>query len=603
MSFFIGEISIEGNLTKITNSFFEDYSRKMKANQRKVHTSEKNFECIFLNCINNIFINDMSTDLHYNDKNQELLVLGEIRSRNKNPLEIGDLIDSLKNNIFSLFLNFLGDYVLIYIDKKKKDVILIKSPLCSFNLYYLVKEDGNIIFCSELTFFLSKYKYLYLNTEKNIKEYIATYLLNFNNFCKDNTPFENVFCLLNGYITHPFKRKNNTFIWKPHHIKNKEKDFLNLASKLKELLYKSMRNITCRINDGSDVCIMLSGGYDSSTIACILEELLKDKNKKINVKYFHNHYMNFGDELQYVKILAEKYRREIIIKEQQDGNFLLDNFLPLKSYLEPNEQILYSDNEKNDSPQIANIFLNGNGGDHLLLSNAENATGVLEFKNLKEWYLYLKKISRNYDMSLFQTIKKYVFMPYKEKYKYTCIDSIKKLLTDDFKNKYFNMFLKQKSYPKYYKDKLNQYFFECICSGYPFQSFSECDTKVVFPFQDQELVEFCLNLPPYFKYNGEQNRLIHIKAIENIVPLEILNRNSKSSNELSMSEKISENMKIIEDTFNDSILEKYKILKKGTIKTIIKKLEMGCCIEIPMYLKILALEAWIKQKQQEGYRI
>ena len=55
--------------------------------------------------------------------------------------------------------------------------------------------------------------------------------------------------------------------------------------------------------------------------------------------------------------------------------------------------------------------------------------------------------------------------------------------------------------------------------------------------------------------------------------------------------------KSIYQFFEYPILERLHVLKKGAFRNLLKRLELGCCTDIPLALTILAFETWLMEKK------
>lgn len=602
MKLFCVKINYNG---KLNNNFSSYISRQIENSNNSSNYLIHNLDLQRITLtyiINDIYSDEKFYNYFQIENNIDLFIIGKIKQRDSKNVDFQRIAALyFKNKASSIINDFVGNYLLLIVDDKKKNVVMIKSPVCNFNCYYMASKGNNdsILISSDLNYFMEYNKDHYLPNDGYIKKYLACYFMRYLNSINTMTPFDNVFIIPNGTMVSPYENDNIKCIWHPNMSYNKKKkhSLRKVANDFKILFRNSITEMVDSVKEGSELCIFLSGGYDSSSIACVLEDILNESEKKISIKYLHYHYTDKGDEIDFAKCLAEKTNRRLIIIEQNSGNVLLNNFLPIKSYIEPNEQILYSDNSS-ENESLGNIFINGCGGDHLLLSAPESLTGLFSFRNKIKWLNLLINISHSKNISYIETVQRYLISPLKKKTdkKKTCERYLSDMFSDNFTHNYFRNANNVKI-PRLYHDTLNQRNFENIYCGSIFPKDDNLSMILFQPFLQQELVEYCLNIPAFFKYDGEDNRIFMKKAMSGLLPSEIMGRNSKSSNERAMSEELKKNWNEISNFFENPITEQLNILKRGSIKKILKQLEMECCLDIPNSIRIITAEVWLREKK------
>lgn len=495
-----------------------------------------------------------------------------------------------KRSFGQIYKDFKGEYLIIFFDNHTQRFDIIKSPIARFNVYYKY-SDGTMVISSNLDCFLKNgQQKTVLDDMNHIKAYLASYLF-LSDRLSNSTPYENVFRVMNGTrVRIKGMVKKVFYLWKPK-IPIKSKQTLEgVAEEVRRILNKSLNDFFKTIKDGSEICIFLSGGYDSSTVAYLVEEIIKKFGYNLNVKYIHYLYQGNGNEMKYVEKIACDTKRSLYPIKPEKDNAFLSNFLPLRKFVEPNEQVLYGHSES-AGEKMGDIFLNGCGGDHLLLAAPESVIGFLS-KPCKEWLTMIKNLSEKNHLASANIILKYAVKKIKFRFRYR--DTyLYDICTKDFCKQYLDKCAISK-YPKCFFDELSQKNYERIYCGSLFPNTEGSGSINFSPFYNQEVIEFCLNIPAYYKYDGLENRIVHKKAMEDLLPSLILDRNSKSSNEESIENSVMNNYQELNEFFSNSFLEDMGIIKHGKIQDILKQLELGCCTDIPCAIKILTAEAWIR---------
>lgn len=483
-----------------------------------------------------------------------------------------------------------GEYIIIFYCTATKKFDIIKSPIARFNCYYKIVYD-TLVISSTLDYFWNSDAQNVFADEKHIKKYLASRLLQTDLLNSNCTPYNDVFKLINGsWVKITNKTHKANVIWKPNNSTLVEKSIENTANELRRLLEKSLGEFLESLRKKSDIRIFLSGGYDSSTVAYLAEKIIKQHNYDFNVKYLHYLYEGKGNELIYAQQIAQDTKRSLKCVKPDDDNAFLSGFFPLRRYAEPNEQVLYG-HSKVSHEKDGDVFLNGCGGDHLLLASQESVVGLLKKPNC-EWSTMVKNLAQKTQQNPFGLVFKCLI----KKIKNLSGDNnewLYNLCSNEFIRKYLKR-CRTIKYPRCFFDDFSQKNYERICGGTIFPNVDGAGSVNYSPFYNQEVIELCLNIPAYYKYNGIENRIVHKMAMADLLPQVVLDRNNKSSNEDSIKNAVKNNYRELYDFFGNSELEDMGIIKHGKIQDILKQLEMGCCTDIPSAVKVLSIEAWIR---------
>jgi len=254
-----------------------------------------------------------------------------------------------------------GEYVFAIWDKQSKELFLVSDHI-GFRPVFYYDSSECFIFCSEIKGVVAAKQTPNYFNEEHIIEY------HFRQSPPNQTYNKEVFALCGGNtLTLSNNKINIEKYWVPkplgkYHFTKPEEWF----ECLRDLLFNAVEK---RLNPDVPVGITLSGGLDSTSIACILSELLRKKNKPL---YAFSSVLPIDhkgieqDERQYIEIV-NKHCGNIIQTyveapdvgpfDNVEEAFELDEYLP-NSFFYMDRVILESAKEKN----ISNLFT-GFGGD------------------------------------------------------------------------------------------------------------------------------------------------------------------------------------------------------------------------------------------------
>lgn len=491
-----------------------------------------------------------------------------------------------------------GDFVLVVYDKKNNKIFAAKSPMSLFSLCYYF-DGETFAFATNLNLILKLINRNHIDIKSEyFKEYLAEYLCFPYKGRMEYTPYKNVYHLLHSTYVKIYKSKRLKYnLWNPKRKYVKCHSFDDYKISYKKILKDVLSS---KIDSNIPIEISLSGGLDSSAVACLVHEIDQIKDEKLNVLLRNNKYYKSGDETKYAKEIANKTGYKLEIDEKFEKNMYFCNIEPFLKLYEPEETILISsdNHQKNiDYSYLENrLLLTGIGADQILTSNF---TYILEsFKSLK--ILKLKKqiseISNKLGLSKMQVFKIYILKSLRLK-DWTKINNrlYKEMINENFSKKYkLNRRLKKRKVKKYFKDPTAQRAYEELMIYDQWNVKDSCLCLTASPFLDTDVVEFCLNMPGKYKYNGDVNKLIHREAFKDILPIEVYNRKYKSGTDDSITFSINKEWDYISSKFNKFVLEEYGIIKKGSLENLFRKLKSGAILQMVPAMRLIALEFWME---------
>lgn len=191
-----------------------------------------------------------------------------------------------------------GMFVIVIYNKKKNLLYIIRDRVGVKPLFYYQKNNL-FMFASEIKSFHKNFKFNKEVDEKSLSMYFQ-----FGYILEPNTIFKNVKKLKAGYYLEfdlNIKKFKEIQYWDLLEFYNKKKTDISLeeaANHTEDLLTNSFKS---RMISDVPVGVFLSGGYDSSTVAAILQ---KNSIKKIKTFTIGFKNKNFNEAL-YAKRIAE----------------------------------------------------------------------------------------------------------------------------------------------------------------------------------------------------------------------------------------------------------------------------------------------------------
>jgi asparagine synthase (glutamine-hydrolysing) len=474
---------------------------------------------------------------------------------------------------------------------------LEKTLFCSRDRYgikpfYYYLDENKFIFGSEI-------KQIFSNGIEKIPEdeMIYDYLLfNFIDHT-DKTFFKNINKLPSGHQILIKDKKVTVSKWY-----NLEENIIYVTDEKKlykdfyELIYDSVR---IRLRSDVEVGSCLSGGLDSSTIVCLMDDILHNEGKTNIQKTYTAAYDD--------PVLDErKYVEDVISQTNSDKYYLFPESSGLQTDF---GRMVWHQEEPFTSASIyaqwcvfkkihetgIKVVLDGQGADEILL-------GYFTFLPLylntllpnpfSYMYNFLKSIGTT-KQSLLPHFQRIIYFNSSFlRYKYIMAEG-KKLLNNDFaaaydRRKFFEQNigaenLKQFRLANMWKTSLPSLL------RYEDKNSMAYSVEARLPFLDHRLVEFIFSIPYDYLINKGWTKHILRESMKNELPETIRKRKGKLGFSVPQNKWIREMSSFIEDTF-DNDFKAGKYLNK---ETILKSIKAGHYND-KLFFRSFALEKWMK---------
>jgi asparagine synthase (glutamine-hydrolysing) len=360
---------------------------------------------------------------------------------------------------------------------------------------------------------------------------------------------------------------------------------------LYELFYKAVQN---RLDTEAKVGISLSGGLDSSAIACVLSDILKKKNKPLFAfsSVLPSSYSGvLQDERDYISIVSKHCGNIVNFYESAEGLSLLDE---AEERFEIDEAIPLASQVMNFSILEAarregvNIFYTGIGGDFWLSAHGHTViNGLIRQNSYQEALKLLLQVRKNKGLSFPQAIKRYILLETIAAHKYyyskvywkrrTCLDS-----------RYDN---RLKISAKSESEAMLAYVNDCIAG----RVMQRMDNRTEFfsmvsanPCFDYRLMEFLADVPLRLFLAGGEHRGLFRKSISRILPKQVAERSDKKMYISDFSQRLKDAAQLLPHLDADEKTMQY--FSKERINKLLQ--DLNTTPETVHYYRTLTVRAW-----------
>ncbi|HXG85698.1 MAG TPA: asparagine synthase (glutamine-hydrolyzing) [Pyrinomonadaceae bacterium] len=404
-------------------------------------------------------------------------------------------------------------------------------------LFYSLTPNGNFVFGSELKTLLA-----HGEIEKRIDFAALDAYLTFGYVPEEFCIFKEVKKLAPGhFLTFKNGKIETRKYWdfdykKPENIKTEAEYVEILREKIKDA-------VNVRLISEVPLGAFLSGGVDSSTVVAMMAQLSGAPVKTFSIGFNEDSF----DELKFARVAAKHFgteHHEFVVTP--DLVEIIDDLV--WHFDEPfaDSSALPTFMVSKMARDFVTVVLSGDGGDELFAGYTRYVTDKKRSG--------LAKLPKAIRQGVLQTLGEKLpgGAPGKNYLYNISLDAVDRYIDSV---SHFNAVRKKSLYSKDFRAKLNgaagagerdfKRFAESVATGNPIDNLLYLDSKTYLPSDiltkvdrmsmatslearvpllDHELIEFVVNIPPELKMNGAQTKYILKKAMEGIVPREILYR-------------------------------------------------------------------------------
>jgi asparagine synthase (glutamine-hydrolysing) len=423
--------------------------------------------------------------------------------------------------------HFNGMFAFVIHDKEKNILFFARDRFGIKPLYYK-EDDTKFVFGSEIKQLLNP-KGSNIVSQDVLLEYMLTHVDNHTR----ETYFKDVFSFPSShYMIYNLKNHTKSF-FRYYELKVDESiKRLSEESLIEKFKETFVRAINIRLRSDVKVGTCLSGGLDSSAISYIASGMYNTKSKERFIAVNAKSTDAYNDESDFAKIVAEKIGLDLKIVTPH-----YDDFVKVI------DEVIYTQEEPFGSPsmfmgwyvfKMANnlnckVMLNGQGGDEILLGYDRYYAATFDWRNIfssaKQIFLQYK----NSRLSFFKTLGYFIYFlnaPLRVRRL-----KMKSLLKKEYKDeRYFNNI---RQIAKSFKNPETLQILEITKLQLPHllryedRNSMRHSIETRLPFLDYNLVELAISLPINLKIKEGWTKVILRKAIDGVLPDEIVWRKNK----------------------------------------------------------------------------
>jgi len=500
------------------------------------------------------------------------------------------------------FSRWIGDFAAVIWDRVARELIMIRDPFGVRALYFH-HNSRRLIWSSSIEALLHC-----RDVGREFDDlYIFSYLI--ADVESSHTPFREIAPVLPGQIvrvrngliqTDSFWRLKLSQYESPH------KTDLEYENTFNQLLFEAVKS---RLRADRPVVAQLSGGLDSSSIACLANEVVR--NKKCEGDLFTLSFV-FGqavtaDERRYIQIVEEKLGRPgFHLLEDEDpilGRWPDHDFIafpsPIFCFGGRIEQIIGAIQEAN-----ARVLLSGWGGDQLLLAEGE-LLGLADllragrFLSLAREMARWAKVEKRGALELLwnASIKPNISSPYDEFTPLPHWINVSELQRRDIAPRMVPLYMKNELCRL--PSKRRQYCsltltVDHTASGYGAYPSSKRFIEMRYPFLHRPLVEFLFSTPTHQLLRPGERRSLQRRALRGILPEEIRIRRSKSGPDQAIGLAINRAWKVINNLVSTSRSAALGFVDPKALLAEFQRSRHGVGRNLQQILRFISLEMWFR---------
>lgn len=489
-----------------------------------------------------------------------------------------------------------GDYVFVLYKKTTKELRIYRSAMGARPIYYRIDGNG-VSFASNLEQLVPVAHASMYISESSLKEYIANYL-SWNSTGRISvTPYRNVYNLLPGMcLVYSHMKYHIWEYWIPSNLSTvlHKCSYNELQEELRSRLETSIKNKLAR---SMRAILQLSGGVDSSVLACVLYDMKKRGEINIPISFEHRVYQARGDERYYIKKIQEHVGdvfdvHFLYAQEEQNAKFDIS----LNHGLLPTTASFYSmceDRSENNQCQFS-TYITGCGADQVFSGDYSFVSTYLKHFSVVKTRRFVHQYSKATD------IEKNVFF-----YKYALSPLIKKENNTNSQMSSFSTYLTPE-FRKYIKNlnsknSLQHVFFD-ISAQLDYENLLVYDQwinstsifDVVHPYLDTSIIELILSIPGEYRMGTIYNKAILRDAMKELVPLEVLFRKQKGDHNASTQSHIQRGLDNIECEIKNNLLYELGVVSESCISDLLYRLRKGITLNMYNATRIISLEMWLE---------
>jgi len=410
-----------------------------------------------------------------------------------------------------------GDFAVVLIDEQQKQVHLFRDHIGARPLAYHF-NGKRLIFASN-EFCLAKSGLFPLGlSEKTAVKRVFTLWGNY-----PLTVFDSIYKLTPGYIgLFSRKKKKTTKYWKPERIKtNRTLTYEDTIAQLREKLIQATMS---RVSDGK-IGVHVSGGLDSTGLACILADHLDDKSRITGYSWtpenYNERYSNQIDERLSIEAFVEDKHVPIRYLQSESYERAKGSIIPDFETQHIEQPIMSAASQNGDS-----VIFSGWGGDEFVSLSLRSTFGHLFFR-----FKWLTLISFVKNLGIKDSLWRFrievlpLLIPFRmiyvyQPFKWSNISYLS--LPFSIRNSFRILFHKRKGSfsilgrKQFMLNLIKLYHIPDRMDAWSMNA-EKVGIEYRYPLLDKDLLDFWFSIPIEYTYRGFEKRILYREALRGIL--------------------------------------------------------------------------------------
>ncbi|HET6979418.1 MAG TPA: asparagine synthase-related protein [Pyrinomonadaceae bacterium] len=505
------------------------------------------------------------------------------------------------------FARLIGDFGMALWNPHVKTLFLVRDVLGTRPINYYLNREG-IVWSSEL---LSLLDVAEVPREVD-EEYIAGFLSRYPPWGR--TPYKNVFGVKPQHFVSVTQdgQFQETSYWAldPNRVVHYARD----EEYEEHFLHAFNHGLKQRLRSHRPVFIEVSGGLDSSSIACVSDRFVKDREVQASrmelISYLYDESPT-ADESEFIKCIEQHLGRT--------GHHLKESQYPVLAHLNhaptaaPNGVDAFAEyyhglRETMDHDD-ARVLLSGEGGDQMLCSSDDPSPELCDLlvqgkyltlhKRLQVWSTALK---RPYSWLLWQRT---IIPTLPGSFQLNLVNTIPPWFDSKFVAR-AHLKERMNSCPDHYGFRLPSSRDQSlgfisvvnhIALGY---RRDRLNPEIRYPYLHRPLIEFLQAIPFEQRVRPGETRSLLRRALKTSLPERIARRRTKGNPHEAVCRAVCRQLPRLRMVFDDARVSAYGFVDSRALLNALELAKHGLTINLVALLKTLSLEFWLRTLEHPG---
>lgn len=506
-----------------------------------------------------------------------------------------------------LFKHLIGDYAAFIWDAQHETVFLVRDPFGTRPLFFY-RDHRKIAWATEIAPLVAL-----LDSADIDREYVAGFITLSEN--SSRTPYTQINAVQPGMVVTLGRNLSAKRFWSlPEEQEPWCQNDADYEATFRSLFVQA---VVRRLQTVESAICELSGGLDSSSIACVAAELVKDggfEDKRLHsVTYAYDRSFT-ADERRFTANIENKYGLA--------HEHLLESRYPLLTNLEaaygaqsPSPVLCFYSMFKGLEEIIrrtaADVVLSGYGGDNVLLNEAAFFPALADAALEGRWSAFIRllrgwrKEARVPYATLLRESLLWPLLPFR----WQAAIPVEDLKIPDWIDHNFaqetqcqqRTLLPPGRTPtrSYARKRQHALILKAISNVACCHYRAAVSVDFSYPFLDQTLVEFLSRAPIQQLQRPGEMRSLHRRGLSNLLPEPVLKRKGKKGPDEPILRAIAENWDAVQD-----LLDKPQVCLRGYVnprrfEQAVVRARNGIAPHLAFMLRTLSLEIWLRAREKQ----